>query len=96
VSLQNYRRETGAIDLETVANAKPDIYPEAIRMAIDYAGEPIQAVGDQEGEQRCQLGCGSAVLEDARECGQAGAKASWVMQAAPATSPHQVAQRRRR
>jgi hypothetical protein len=70
-----------ATQLETVANAKPDIYPEAIRMAIDFAGELYRRVGDQEGEQRCQLGAVRQLLRMRDECGQAGAKASWVMQA---------------
>jgi hypothetical protein len=55
-----------ATDLETAANAKPDIYPEAIRMAIDFASELYRRVGDQEGEQRCQFGCGAAAIKDAR------------------------------
>jgi hypothetical protein len=35
-----------AIDLEMVADAKPDIYPEAIRMALDTAGALYKRVGE--------------------------------------------------
>ena len=70
-----------ATDLETAANAKPDIYPEAIRMALDFAGVLYKRVGDQESEQRCQLGAVRQMLRMRDECNQAGAKASWVMDA---------------
>jgi hypothetical protein len=65
-----------ATDLETVANAKPDIYPEAIRMALDFAGALYKRVGDQESEKRCQLGAVRQMLRMRDECNQAGAKAS--------------------
>jgi hypothetical protein len=70
-----------ATDLETVANAKPDIYPEAIRTALDNAGALYKRVSDQESEKRCQLGAVRQMLRMRDECGQAGAKASWVMDA---------------
>jgi hypothetical protein len=70
-----------ATDLETAANAKPDIYPEAIRMALDFAGVLYKRVGDQQSEQRCQLGAVRQMLKMRDECSQAGAKASWVMDA---------------
>lgn len=70
-----------ATDLETVANAKPDIYPEAIRMALDLAGALYKRLGDQERGQRCQLGAVRQMLRMRDECNQAGAKASWVMDA---------------
>ena len=70
-----------ATDLETVANAKPDIYPDAIRRALDFAGVLYKRVGDQESEQRCQLGAVRQMLRMRDECPQAGAKAAWVMDA---------------
>jgi hypothetical protein len=70
-----------ATDLETAANAKPDMYPEAIRMALDFAGMLYKRVGDQESDQRCQLGAVRQMLRMRDECSQAGAKASWVMDA---------------
>ena len=71
----------GATDLETVANAKPDIYPDAIRVALDFAGVLYKRVGEQESEQRCQLGAVRQMLRMRDECNQAGAKAAWVMDA---------------
>ena len=70
-----------AVDLETVATAKPELYPEAIRMSLDYAGVLYGRVGDRDGEQRCQLGAVRQMLRMRDECSQAGAKASWVMDA---------------
>lgn len=70
-----------AIDLETAANAKPDIYPDAIRIALDFASLLYKRVGDQESEQRCQLGAVRQLLRMRDECNQAAAKASWVMDA---------------
>jgi hypothetical protein len=70
-----------ATDLETAANAKPDIYPEAIRMALDFAGILYKRVGDQESEQCCQLGAVRQMLRMRDECSQAGATAAWVMDA---------------
>ena len=70
-----------ATDLETAANANPDIYPDAIRMALDFAGVLYKRVGDQESERRCQLGAVRQMLRMRDQCNQAGAKASWVMDA---------------
>jgi hypothetical protein len=70
-----------ASDLETAANAKPDIYPEAIRMALDFAGVLYRRIRDQESEQRCQLGAVRQLLRMRDQCSQAAAKASWVMDA---------------
>ena len=70
-----------ATDLEAVANAKPDIYPQAIRMALDYAGLLYNRLGDQESEQRCQLCAVRQMLRMRDECDQAGSKAAWVMDA---------------
>ena len=70
-----------ATDLETAANAKPDVYAEAIRMALDFAGVLYKRVGDQESQQRCQLGAVRQMLRMRDECNQAGAKAAWVMDA---------------
>lgn len=70
-----------ATDLETAANAKPDMYPEAIRMALDFAGMLYKRVGDQESDQRCELSAVRQMLRMRDECPQAGAKASWVMDA---------------
>ena len=54
-----------AIDLETVANAQPDTYPEAIRVALDHASMLYKRAGDQDGHQRCQLG---AVRQIGTDC----------------------------
>jgi hypothetical protein len=70
-----------AIDLEAVANAKSDIFPEAIRMALDFAGMFYRGVGDHGSDQRCQLGAVRQMLRMRDTCSQAGAKASWVMNA---------------
>jgi hypothetical protein len=70
-----------APDLEAAANAKPEIYPDAIRLALDFAGVLYKRVGDQESERRCQLGAVRQMLRMRDECPQAGAKASWVMDA---------------
>jgi hypothetical protein len=70
-----------APDLETAANAKPDVYPDAIRMALDFAGVLYKRVSDQESERRCQLGAVRQMLRMRDQCPQAGAKASWVMDA---------------
>jgi len=70
-----------ATDLETAANAKPDIYPDAIRMALDFAGVLYKRGGDPESERRCQLGAVRQMLRMRDQCNQAGAKASWVMEA---------------
>lgn len=70
-----------ANDLETAANAKPDIYPEAIRMALDFAGVLHRRVDDHESERRCQLGAVRQLLRMRDQCNQAAAKASWVMDA---------------
>jgi len=66
VHFKNYRRETAAIDLETVANAKLTSIRKRSEWRIDYAGELYRRVGDQEGEQRCQLGAVRQFLKDAR------------------------------
>src|SRR5258708_794091 len=50
-------------------------------MALDFAGVLYGRVGDQESEQRCQLGAVRQMLRMRDECSQAGAKASWVMDA---------------
>jgi hypothetical protein len=73
--------ERAAADLETAANAKPDTYPEAIRIALDFASMLYRRSGQQEGERRCQLGAVRQMLRMRDECPQAGAKASWVMDA---------------
>jgi hypothetical protein len=70
-----------ATDLETAANAKPDVYPEAIRMALDFAGLLYKRANDLVSEQRCQIGAVRQMLRMRDECSQAGAKASWVMDA---------------
>ena len=50
-------------------------------MALDFAGTLYKRVDDQESEQRCQLGAVRQMLRMRDECSQAGAKASWVMDA---------------
>jgi hypothetical protein len=73
--------QQAAPDLETAASAKPDIYPDAIRMALDFAGLLYKRVGDPTGEQRCELGAVRQMLRMRDQCNQAGAKAAWVMDA---------------
>lgn len=73
--------KTAAVDLENVASEKPAIYPMAILSALDYAGELYRRVGDNESERRCELAAVQQLLRMRDECGQAGAKASWVMDA---------------
>jgi hypothetical protein len=70
-----------AIDLETAADAKPDIYPDVIRMALDFAGALYRRVNDPESEQRCQIGAVRQMLRMRDQCNQTGAKAAWVMDA---------------
>jgi len=69
-----------AVDLEAVAAAKPDLYPDAIRMALDFAGSLYAHIGGGEGEQRCRLGSVRQMLRMRDQCPQASAKASWVME----------------
>ncbi|MGE3993818.1 DUF7380 domain-containing protein, partial [Pseudorhodoplanes sp.] len=73
--------KTAAVDLENVASEKPAIYPMAILSALDYAGELYRRAGDNESERRCELAAVQQLLRMRDECGQAGAKASWVMDA---------------
>lgn len=70
-----------AVDLEAVAAADPKLYPEAIRTALDYAGHLYHLSGDNAAEMRCQIGAVRQMLRMRDECAQAGAKASWVMDA---------------
>ena len=70
-----------AMDLEAAAGAKPDAFPQAIRVALDFAGMLYRRAGDQQSEQRCQLGAVRQMLRMRDEYRQAGAKASWVMDA---------------
>ena len=70
-----------ATDLEMVANAEPDIYPDAIRSALDFAGELYRRVNDLDSAQRCQLAAVRQLLRMRDQCNQATAKAAWVMDA---------------
>jgi hypothetical protein len=73
--------QRAARDLELVTEVAPHIYPIAIRGALDFASILYRKIADSEGEQRCQF---AAVLQTLRmrdECGDAGAKASWIMEA---------------
>jgi hypothetical protein len=71
-----------AQDLESVGTASGvGIPPEVIRMALDYAGVLYGRVNDDESELRCQMGAVRQMLRMRDECAQAGAKASWVMDA---------------
>jgi hypothetical protein len=70
-----------AADLEAVVAARPDIYPDAIRMALDFAGSLYGHIGDHEGERRCRMGAVRQMLRMRDQCGQASAKATWVMEA---------------
>jgi hypothetical protein len=70
-----------ADDLEKVVTESPSIYAEALRIALDYASILRGKLGDTEGQERCQLAAIQQLLRMRDECGQAGAKASWVMDA---------------
>jgi hypothetical protein len=71
-----------APDLETVGSiARTDVPPDTIRMALDYAGALYDRIRDQAGEERCRMGAVRQMLRMRDECAQAGAKASWVMDA---------------
>jgi hypothetical protein len=70
-----------ADDLERVVDESPSIYPEALRIALDYASILRGKLGETEGQERCQLAAIRQLLRMRDECGQAGAKASWVMDA---------------
>ena len=70
-----------AADLEAVAAARPDIYPDAIRTALDFAGSLYAHIGDDEGERRCRMGAVRQMLRMRDSCSQSSAKASWVMEA---------------
>lgn len=70
-----------AEDLEAVGTADPNGFPEAMRVALDYAGQLYHQVGNSAAEQRCQIGAVLQMLRMRDQCAQAGAKASWVMDA---------------
>ena len=70
-----------AADLEKVAEATPDINSIALRGVLDFASILYRRVGDHESERRCHFGAVLQTLRMRDECGQAGAKASWVMEA---------------
>ena len=70
-----------ALDLEATADAKPGMYPDAIRAALDHAAVLYRRAADQESEQRCQMGAVRQMLRMRDDCKQAGAKAAWVMDA---------------
>ena len=74
-------KRQAAVDLEAVADANPTLVPHAVQMALDYAGYLYGRTGDKESEQRCQLGAVHQLLRMRDQCHQAGAKASWVMDA---------------
>jgi hypothetical protein len=74
-------KRQAAVDLEAVADANPTLVPHAVQMALDYAGYLYGRTGDKESEQRCQLGAVHQMLRMRDQCHQAGAKASWVMDA---------------
>lgn len=74
-------KRQAAVDLEAVADANPTLVPHAVQKALDYAGYLYGRRGDAESERRCQLGAVHQMLRMRDQCGQAGAKASWVMDA---------------
>ena len=74
-------KRQAAVDLEAVADANPTLVPHAVLTALDYAGFLYGRTGDAESERRCQLGAVYQMLRMRDQCGQAGAKASWVMDA---------------
>ena len=75
-----YDAKRVAADAEAVAGILAD-YPEAVRIVWDYASILHRRLGDTEAQQRCELGAVRQLLRMRDECGQAGAKASWVMDA---------------
>ena len=75
-------QRTVARELEAmVCAASPEIVPEAVRKASDYAAYLFGKLKDEDGKERCQLRSVSLLLAMADHCSQAGAKASWVMDA---------------
>jgi hypothetical protein len=74
-------KRQAAVDLEAVADENPTLVPHAVQMALDYAGYLHGRTGDAESERRCQLGAVHQMLRMRDQCSQAGAKASWVMDA---------------
>jgi hypothetical protein len=70
-----------AFDAEQLALVKPETYPEAIRTVLDYAAHLYDRSGDTVSQQRCALAAVHQLLRMRDECPQAGAKASWVMDA---------------
>jgi hypothetical protein len=70
-----------ADDLEGIVAESPSVYPEALRIALDYASILRGKLGDTDGQERCQLAAIRQLLRMRDECAQAGAKASWVMDA---------------
>ncbi|WP_316192530.1 MULTISPECIES: hypothetical protein [unclassified Bradyrhizobium] len=74
-------KQPAAVDLEGVADANPTQVPHAVQMALDYASYLYGRTGDAESERRCQLGAVHQMLRMRDQCSQAGAKASWVMDA---------------
>lgn len=74
-------KQQAAVDLEAVADANPTLFPHAVQTALDYAGYLHGRTGDAESERRCQLGAVHQMLRMRDLCSQAGAKASWVMDA---------------
>lgn len=81
VSYKIVDAQMAAGDIEAVVAANQTIYPDALRMALDCAGGLYEGLGDTAAEQRCQLGAVRQMLRMRDQCPQAGAKATWVMDA---------------
>lgn len=70
-----------ADNAEALARSAAGEYPMAVKGLWDMAAQLYQRLGNAEAQRRCQLGSVDQLLLMRDECGQAGAKASWVMDA---------------
>ena len=80
---------TGVLDQKVVAQeleemvcaASPEMVADAVRKASDFAAYIYGRLNDEKGKERCQLHSVRLLLAMSDHCPQAGAKASWVMNA---------------
>jgi hypothetical protein len=80
--LKIFDEATVAKELEAMVDfATPDIVPDAVRRASDFAVYLYGTLKDENGKERCQLHSVRLILAMSEGCTQAGAKASWVMDA---------------
>ena len=70
-----------AADAEAIATKGHSAYAEAVRLVLDYASVLYRRLGDTAAQERCELRAIRQLLVMRDGCSQAGAKASWVMDA---------------